>query len=79
VIRFAVQLSQLFQVVWVSLLAGVGVTTAYSLVVYGTGRYMEAQRTGRRGAALAYAGLAGVFLLLFAGGVVFGVQVMLAK
>jgi hypothetical protein len=77
--RFAVQLSQLFEVVWVSLFAGVGITTAYALVVYGTGRYMEAQRTGRRGAALAYAGLAAVFLLLFAAGVVFGVQVMLAK
>jgi hypothetical protein len=76
---FAVELSQLFEVVWVSTLAGVGITTAYALVVYGTGRYMEAQRTGRRGAALAYAGLAALFFLLFAAGVVLGVQIMLAK
>jgi hypothetical protein len=79
VISFAVELSQLLQVVWVSLLAGVGITTAYSLVVYGAGRYLEAQRTGRRGAAVAYAGVAIVFLALFAGAVIFGVRVMLAK
>jgi hypothetical protein len=47
--------------------------------VFGAGRYLEAQRTGRRGAALAYASLAVVFLLAFAGGVVWGVQIMLAK
>jgi hypothetical protein len=76
---FAVELSQLGQVVWVSLVAGVGITTAYSLVVYGTGRYLEAQRTGRRGVAVAYAALAIAFLVLFAAGVAFGVQVMLAK
>jgi hypothetical protein len=76
---FAVEISQLFEVVWVSALAGVGITLAYSLVVYGTGRYMEARRTGRGGAALAYAGLAGVFFLVFTATVVFGVQVMLSK
>ena len=76
---FAVELSQLLEVVWVSLAAGVGITTTYSLVVYGTGRYMEAQRHGRRTAAAAYAGLAGLFLLVFAVAVVLGVQIMLAK
>jgi hypothetical protein len=76
---FAVEIGQLVQVVWVSLAAGVGITTAYSLVVLGTGRSAEARRTGQRGAALGYAALAAVFLLLFAGGVIFGVQVMLSK
>jgi hypothetical protein len=79
VILLAVEIGQLFEVVWVSIVAGVGVTTAYSFVVLGTGKSAEARRTGHRGAALAYAGLAAVFLLLFAAGVVFGVQVMLRK
>jgi hypothetical protein len=76
---FAVELSQLAEVVYVSLLAGVGITTAYSLVVFGTGRYMEARRTGRGAAAVAYAGLAAVFLVVFAAAIVLGVRVMLLK
>jgi hypothetical protein len=79
VIPAAVEIGQLVEVIWVSVLAGVGITTAYSFVVLGTGKSAEARRTGHRGAALAYAGLATVFLLLFAAGVVFGVQVMLRK
>jgi hypothetical protein len=79
VILLAVKVSQLLQVVWVSILAGVGITTAYSFVVLGTGKSAEARRTGHRGAAFGYATLAGLFLLLFALGVVFAVQVMLRK
>jgi hypothetical protein len=75
----AVELSQLVEVVWVSLVAGVGITTAYSLVVLGSARYTDAQRGGRRRAAAAYAALAALGLLVFAGGVGYGVHVMLAK
>ena len=76
---FAVEISQLAEVVWVSALAGLGITTTFSLAVFGTGRYLEATRTGRRGSALAYATLAVTFLLVFAGGVIWGVQIMLSK
>ncbi len=76
---FAVEVSQLAEVVWVSALAGVAITTTYSLAVFGAGRYLEAQRTGRRAAGLVYAGIAVLFLALFLGGVVWGVQIMLAK
>jgi hypothetical protein len=75
----AVEAGKLFEVVWVSVLAGVGITTAYSFVVVGTGKSAEARRTGRRGAAIAYAALATLFLLLFAAAVVYAVQVMLSK
>jgi len=78
-IVLAVEISQLLEVVWVSLLAGVGITTCFSLVVLGAGRMAEAQRTGRGGAALAYGALAGLFLLLFFAGVGLGVDIMLAK
>jgi len=76
---FAVEISQLAEVVWVSVLAGLGITATYSLAVFGTGRYLEASRTGRRGAAAFFGALAVVFLLVFAGGVIWGVQIMLAK
>jgi hypothetical protein len=75
----AVQLSQLLEVVWVSALAGLGITATYSLAVFGTGRYLEAQRTGRRAAAAVYGTLALTLLLVFAGGVIWGVQIMLSK
>jgi hypothetical protein len=75
----AVRIIQLVDVVWASALAGVGITTAYSLVVLGTARYAEAQRAGRSTAAALYAGIAALGLLAFAAGVAFGVHVMLAK
>jgi hypothetical protein len=75
----AVDVGALVEVVWVSLLAGVGVTLTFSLVVLGTGRSAEARRTGRSPAANAYAGLAALAFLVFVVGVVFGVNVMLSK
>jgi hypothetical protein len=75
----AVEVSQLAEVIWVSALAGVVMTTTYSLAVLGAGRYLEAQRTGRRGVAAAYATLSLAFLLAFGGGVIWGVQIMLSK
>jgi phosphatidylglycerophosphate synthase len=76
---FAVEVSQLAEVVWVSALAGIAITTTYSVAVFGAGRYLEATRTGRRRAAFAYGALAGGFLLVFLGGLIWGVVIMLAK
>ena len=75
----AIDVGQLWQVVWVSLLAGVGATTVYSLIVLGSARSLQARRSGHAGAAVAYAGLAGLMFLLFAAAVVYGVQIMLSK
>jgi hypothetical protein len=69
----------ILEVVWVSLLAGVFVSVAFSLVVLGTARSAEAARGGRRSAAIAYAGLGVLAFALFAGAVVLGVQIMLTK
>jgi hypothetical protein len=74
-----VEVGQIFEVIWVSLLAGVGITIAYSLVVFGTGRSAEARRAGRGAASIVYGGLALVCLAVFAGGIVLGVQIMLTK
>ena len=75
----AVNVGDLVEVVWVSVLAGVGVTLTFSLVVLGSGRSEAARRTGRDGAAFAYATLAGVAFLVFVAGLVAGVNIMLAK
>jgi hypothetical protein len=75
----AVEISQLFEVIWVSVLAGIAITTSYSLVVFGTGRMAAAQREGRRGEAFAYAALAVICFIVFLGGVIYGAKVMLTK
>ena len=74
-----VEVGQIFEVIWVSLIAGVGLTFVYSFVVLGTGRSAEARRTGRGGVAFAYGALAVVSLVAFAAMIVLGVQVMLTK
>ena len=76
---FAVDGHLLWQVIWVSLLAGVGISALFSFVILGAARAGDARRAGRGGAALAYAALGLVAFALFAGGVVLGVQAMVEK
>ena len=75
----SVKAGDIFEVVWVSLIAGVFVTVAYSFVVLGMARSAEAARGGRGTTAIAYAGLALLAFALFAAAVVLGVNIMLAK
>jgi hypothetical protein len=75
----AVDTAGLVEVIWVSLLAGVGVSLTFSLVVLGSARYATARREGRDGEALAYGGLTALALLVFVAGVVLGVNIMLSK
>jgi hypothetical protein len=75
----AVDTGGLVEVVWVSLVAGVGVSLTFSLVVLGGSRYATARREGRGGEAVAFGGLAVLALLMFIAGAVFGVNVMLSK
>ena len=75
----AVDAGELFQVVWVGLLAGVGITAAYSFVVLGSGGYAEARRAGRGGAAFGWAVVAVVAFAVFALGLAYGVHIMLNK
>ncbi|HEX6020743.1 MAG TPA: hypothetical protein VFZ00_02025 [Solirubrobacter sp.] len=74
-----VEIGQIFEVIWVSLAAGIGITIAYSLVVLGMGKSAEARRVGRGGAAIVYGAIALVFLAVFFGMIVLGVQIMLSK
>jgi hypothetical protein len=79
-VRFAeIDGGALVEVVWVSLLAGIGVTLTFSLVVLSGARHATARREGRGAAALAFAGLTAVALAVFVAGVVLGVNIMLSK
>jgi hypothetical protein len=74
-----VKASDIVEVVWVSLLAGVLVCFAYALVVFGTARSDDARRSGNGPAALAFGALAAVALAACAAAVVFGVHIMVSK
>ncbi len=74
---FAVDGGLLLQVVWVSLVAGIGVTILFSLVVFGTSRAMEARREGENPAP--YGALAVLMMVAFLGTVAFGIAVILDK
>jgi hypothetical protein len=74
-----IEFGKLAQVVWVSLVAGIGVTAVFSLVIYGSAQSGEARRDGRGGAATAYGALAGISLAVVAAGVVFAITVILNK
>ena len=75
----AVEAGDILEVIWVSLLAGIFVTVAYSLVVVGSARSAKARRNHNGSAALVWAGLAVLAFAAFAGLVAFGVHIMLTK
>ena len=69
----------LLQVVWVSLVAGIGLTLVFSLAIAAGARAGSARRAGAGGAALGWYALTGICCLLCAVAVVLGVAVMLSK
>jgi hypothetical protein len=71
--------SQLLEVVWVSLGAGLAITAIFSLVIRWSASFDAARREGRDAAAVVYAGLSVLGLVIFAVGVVLGVRIMLKK
>ena len=75
----AVDVEGLASVIWVSLLAGVGITVVFSFIVVGSERSAAARRDGRGADAATYAVIAGLAFALFLAGVIFGVNVMLSK
>jgi hypothetical protein len=75
----AVEAGDILEVVWASLIAGVFVSVAFSFVVLGSSRSADARRNGHGTGALAWGGLAVLAFAAFAGAVVFGVHIMLAK
>jgi hypothetical protein len=79
VLLAAVKAGDIFEVVWVSLLAAAVVSAAYSFVVLGLARSADAARRGRGAVAIAYASFALLAFAVFAATVVLGVNIMLNK
>jgi hypothetical protein len=76
VIATVVDWDALLQVIWVSLLAGVGLTAAWGFALLGATRALEFGRDGRVGEAVVYGalGVAGVATVVAA--VVFAIVIL---
>jgi hypothetical protein len=76
VIATVVDWDALLQVIWVSLVAGVGVTAAWGFALLGSTRALEVGREGRAAEAVIYAvvGVAGVVTVVAA--IVFGIVIL---
>ena len=75
----AIDFHSLGQVVWVSVVAGVGVSVLFSLVIWGADKAADARRAGQDGQSLAYGVLAVAAMVVFSAAVIIGVIVMLQK
>jgi hypothetical protein len=74
-----VETKELLQTVVASFVAGVGVTTIFSIAIWGGARFVDLSRDGRRLVAGAVAVLGGLALLTTLAAVVVGIVVMTSK
>jgi hypothetical protein len=69
----------LLQTVWVSLVAGLGVTLVFSIMVFGVTRLADLRRDDRPFLAAAAGALAGLALIVTVAAIVLGIVVMTRK
>ena len=75
----AVDWGALFEVVWTSLLGGIGVTAMFAVAILGATRAMDMRQSGNAAAAGVYGVLTAVALAAVAVAVVLGILVMTQK
>ena len=69
----------LLKVIWVSLLAGVGGTAAFSVAIVGATRFVEMRREGRAAEAGAFALVGAIGLGLCLGAIALGLWAIVSK
>jgi hypothetical protein len=74
-----VETKALLDTVIVSLVAGIGVTTVFAILIFGVARSADMARSDRPVAAAAAAGLAVASLLVVAAAILLGIIVMTQK
>jgi hypothetical protein len=65
--------------VWAAALSAVAVSVSFAVIIVGATRATDCRRADRAVAATAYLVLATVAALIFAGGVVFGISIIVSK
>jgi hypothetical protein len=66
----------LLQVVWVSLLSGIGVTVAFAFAILGGARAVDLSRSGRPSEAAVFGVLCTVAVAVVGAAVVYGIVIM---
>ncbi len=79
IVATIVQWKELWQTVVASLVAGVGITFAFSVGIWGTGQFIELSRGERPVAATAAGAVAGLGFLCVVAAIVVGILVMTKK
>jgi hypothetical protein len=69
----------LLQVVWVSILTGIGATAVFAIAIYGAARAVDLGRDGRVAEAGMFAAVAIAALIAVGAAVVFGIVAMTDK
>jgi hypothetical protein len=75
----AIDWGQLFELVWASAAGGIVVAVAFAALIVGATRAADHRSADRGGVAAAYLVLAALAAVAFAGAVVFGVSIIVAK
>ena len=75
----AIDWGQVFELVWAGALAGVGVSIAFATLILGATRAADHRRADRHRVASGYIVVAALAAFVFAGGVVFGISVIVSK
>jgi hypothetical protein len=78
-IATVVETKALLDTVLASVVAGVGVTTVFAILIFGVARSADMVRDDRPAAAAAAGGLAVIALLVVAAAIVLGIIVMTSK
>ena len=75
----AIDLGQIFELIWAAAVAGIAVAVTFAVLIVGATRASDHRRADRGGVAAAYIVLAGVAAVVFAGGVVLGISIIISK
>jgi hypothetical protein len=75
----AIDVGQLFELVWAGAIATIAVAISFSLVIIGAARAEDCRRNRRNGSATAYAALSVVACVAFLGIAVFAISVITSK
>ncbi|HKF80253.1 MAG TPA: hypothetical protein VKB17_05460 [Thermoleophilaceae bacterium] len=74
-----VDVDNLLEVVWVSLVAGIGATAAYAFAILGAARALDLSRSGRPAEAVLFGAMCAIALTAVGAAVVYGIVIMTNK
>lgn len=75
----AVDGEALLEMIWTSVLSGLGVTAVYAIAMFGAARAVDSSRSGRVFDAAVFGALSVVALVVVAAAVIFGIVAMTDK